>query len=528
MARKRFGAAFIATEEEGAKLTFQKLQHGGWELGYEPSPKAVELAERFNEEFVKPKAPILLAKGDTPNGIITTYPLNTNAASYSFLQQKYAKLRAIQLVGFSYKHGWHGFDEVQDATAFDFDNSLSTDEEEDINLENESDDEDCDFEIDDDEKIEDSAISWPRGLSDVKWFLKELPSGLIRDPYFGLGLNYDLRFIIDTVESIDSVETLSIFKGRGVSPTYSGRTYSISAKSFDEIRRTINRTHSAALDFANSEKMTYANNALLHPIDGKKYPLANPKYQKDSITRALGEAPRGQVRLSDSDQKVMVAAMKGAAKQLSQSKSREILELSNEIELVTLETLIERMKGMLSTKKSERDWQQFFQDNPFILRLAFGFPVLKMGDQVSVGGRKFDGSGDKIADFVVKAAATGNLGLIEIKTPQTELLTSKKPYRRDVYAPTWELSGAVSQVLDQANHLHRNLLALKDNSEDHSIEAFAINAVVIAGRNPTEKAERKSFEFYRNSLRSVLILTFDELLHKLEQLHEVLRPTTDA
>ncbi|MCL4670390.1 DUF4263 domain-containing protein [Burkholderia pseudomallei] len=185
------------------------------------------------------------------------------------------------------------------------------------------------------------------------------------------------------------------------------------------------------------------------------------------------------------------------------------------------------MANLLGKSKSERDWQQFFRDNPFILRLAFGFPVLKMGDQVSVGGRKFDGTGDKIADFVVKAAATGNLGLIEIKTPQTELLASKKVYRRDVYAPSWELSGAVSQVLDQANHLQRNLATLKDNSEDYSVEAFAINAVVIAGRNPTERAERKSFEFYRSSLRSVLVLTFDELLNKLQQLLEVLRPKSD-
>lgn len=541
MARKRFGPAFIATAAEDAKLVFQKLERGNWELRYEPAPKAIELAKRWNQKFIEPKEALLLAKGDTAKGVVTTYPLNTNAASPSFLLPKYDQLHAIELVGFTSDYGWYIFDDVDDVTFLDADDVTPLDTK-DTSLLEEVDAADWDAEnlaIFEDEYLtpgkesnadesDESESSWPRSLDELKEFFKELPSGFVRDPYFGLGLNYDLRFITDAVESIDGVRALVIIKGRKEQPAHAGSTYSISSKLFDEVRRAINRSHDAAVNFANSEKMAYANNTLLHPIDGAKYPLASPKYQKDSITRALGDTPQGQVRLSDSDQKVMVAAMKSAAKQLSRSKSREILELSNEIELVTLETLVERMRGMLSTKKSERDWQQFFQDNPFILRLAFGFPVLKMGDQVSVGGRKLDGSGDKIADFVVKAAATGNLGLIEIKTPQTGLLTSRRPYRADVYAPTWELSGAVSQVLDQANHLQRNLLTLKDNSDDYAIEAFAINAVVIAGRNPTEKAERKSFEFYRNSLRSVLILTFDELLYKLEQLHEVLRPAAGA
>jgi hypothetical protein len=329
------------------------------------------------------------------------------------------------------------------------------------------------------------------------------------------------------VERIEGVDTLSIFRGQGESPRHDGSTYSISARRFDEVRKAINRTHEAAVSFANSEKAVYTNNVLLHPLDGAKYPLKGPTYKKDSIVRLLGLAPREDIQLSAADQQVVVSTIKRATKQLTRSKTREMLELSNEIELVTLEALVTRLKDMLDKRKDEGDWQQFFNDNPFILRLAFGFPVLKMGEQFSVGGRKFDGTGDKIADFAVKAVATGNLGLIEIKTPHTELLSKKTAYRRDVYAPSWGLSGAVSQVLDQANHLLKNLANLKENSEDYRVEGFAINAVVIAGRSPTERAECKSFEFYRNSLRSVVILTFDELLHKLEQLLEALRPTAE-
>ncbi len=54
-------------------------------------------------------------------------------------------------------------------------------------------------------------------------------------------------------------------------------------------------------------------------------------------------------------------------------------------------------------------------------------------------------------------------------------------------------------------------------------EAYAIQCVVIAGKSPREPNTKKSFELYRNGLAGVLVLTFDELLLKLETLLELLR-----
>jgi hypothetical protein len=70
---------------------------------------------------------------------------------------------------------------------------------------------------------------------------------------------------------------------------------------------------------------------------------------------------------------------------------------------------------MVSKKLTESAWQRFFVDNPFVLCLAFRLPVVMLHGQVSVGGRRFSGSGDTISDFAVKAFASGNLSLIEIK-----------------------------------------------------------------------------------------------------------------
>jgi hypothetical protein len=46
------------------------------------------------------------------------------------------------------------------------------------------------------------------------------------------------------------------------------------------------------------------------------------------------------------------------------------------------------------------------------------------------------------------------------------------------------------------------------------------------GRNPDDQEKRKSFELFRNSQKSVQIITFYELKAKLEFLSELLGPPT--
>ncbi|KWV51992.1 hypothetical protein AS026_05325 [Rhizobium altiplani] len=145
-----------------------------------------------------------------------------------------------------------------------------------------------------------------------------------------------------------------------------------------------------------------------------------------------------------------------------------------------------------------------------------------IGDQFSVGGRQFSGKGDKISDFAVKAAASGNLALVEIKTPHTDLLEAK-PYRGGLFGPDREITGAVNQILDQRFQLQRSLPIMKDASGIYDVESYAIQGLIIAGMIPTGRDNLKSFELFRNGLKSVSIVTYDEMLAKLEFLYEVFR-----
>lgn len=198
-----------------------------------------------------------------------------------------------------------------------------------------------------------------------------------------------------------------------------------------------------------------------------------------------------------------------------------MIKLRNEIELVTLQDLIERFEEGLNKKLNENYWQKFFNENPFILSLAFGYPVTKYGEQVCVGGRTFSGAGDKIADFLVKNNLTNNTALIEIKTPDTQLL-NKTPYRGSVYTPSPDFSGSINQILDQKYKFQQEINQLKINSKAYDIESYSVSCLLIIGKTPEEADQKKSFELFRGNSKDIEIITFDELLEKLKQLYTFL------
>lgn len=189
---------------------------------------------------------------------------------------------------------------------------------------------------------------------------------------------------------------------------------------------------------------------------------------------------------------------------------------------MSLEELIQKFEEKLSKNLNENHWQKFISDNPFILRLAFGYPISVFGEQVSVGGGKFNNTGGKLADYVLKLGLYGNISIVEIKKPGSRLLENTA-YRGGVYAPSKDLSGSVTQVLDQKFWLHQEINQKKVRESINDLFAYAVQCIVIIGKSLEDQDRSKSFELYRNNLRDVFVITFDELLDKLRALHEFLK-----
>jgi hypothetical protein len=176
-------------------------------------------------------------------------------------------------------------------------------------------------------------------------------------------------------------------------------------------------------------------------------------------------------------------------------------------------------------KLNEGRWQALFNDNPFILNMAFGYPVIKVQEQASVGGRKISGTGEKITDFLIKNSMTSNTAIFEIKTPHTPIL-NKTPFRDGVYTPSTQLSGSINQALDQKYQFQMNIAQIKNSSRIYDIESYSVHCCLVVGTTPSEDDHVKSFELFRHNSKDVEIITFDELLEKLKQLNSFLKTET--
>lgn len=358
----------------------------------------------------------------------------------------------------------------------------------------------------------------PVDTDDILGLLESLPLGFIKDYDYGLGLQKDYRFIVDAIEELSDCTEIMIAEGISTGIGADPTIFNISYEDFEDARKSINRIARLVQDAAQSVKRTKTFNLFASLTGEVEKSIAIGKHP---ITRIVTRAAQGYELLNEADQEAVLDAVFQNTKAIADTKPEKLAKLHDEIELVALDSLIERYTVMLSQDLKESRWQSFFNENPFILSLAFGYPIIKVNDQASIGGRKLSGEGEKITDFLAKNSLTNNTALFEIKTPQTALL-NKKSYRGGVFIPSRELSGSINQVLDQKYQFQKDVARIKENSRIYDIESYAVHSCLIIGQTPKGTDEQKSFELFRRNSKDVQIVTFDELLEKLKQLHSFL------
>jgi hypothetical protein len=446
---------------------------------YQPSPETIRQAGKNVDDIKSYRKTLLWINGQ--DNFLVIYPINT-LSNDKFMQPKYAQVQSITLEGFDYQT--------------------------------------------------------PETIEEVKELLENLPSGFIKDYYYGLGLQKDYRFIIHAIERIDKINDLVISKStivwekrkntisrvtieRNTHINKDDHCYYLTYKDYDAIRKGISKITNTLQSDGRIDKSIFVYNALLNAINPTEYPEKHHPYKKDSLVKFISSNDMQQTVLSAADQDEIINLVSKNKKGIVKNNPQKLIKLRNEIELVTLQDLIERFEDGLNKKLKENYWQKFFNENPFILSLAFGYPVIKCGEQVCVGGRKFTGDGDKFADFLFKNNLTDNAALIEIKTPDTQLL-NKTPYRGSVYTPSPDFSGSINQILDQKYKFQQEICQLKVNTKCYDLESYFINCLLIIGKTPEESDQKKSFELFRGNSKDIEIITFDELLEKLKQLYTFL------
>jgi hypothetical protein len=207
-----------------------------------------------------------------------------------------------------------------------------------------------------------------------------------------------------------------------------------------------------------------------------------------------------------------------------------VLEALDARELAGLDAAagIARMQRFLREWESNREngsedyWHELLTTESWVIGQLLGAPFVIVGDEVFVGGKSFENREGRFADFLYKNKLTGNILIAEIKTPVAPLLGAR--YRQGVYPPSSELSGAVTQILDQ----RQTLVAYQHGLGLEKAAALPFNprTVVLAGdieRQGVVGERLNSFELFRNDLRGVEIVAFDEMAAKAEGLLELFR-----
>ena len=432
------------------------------------------------------------------------FPINTLSSCEAFLKPKYEKIRKITLTDGDPVLWVSGDDGESDR---DYTRSVTFGPTQPL-----------------DEDIHDSDIaSVPESEDQIIAILEDLPAAFTKDYDYGLGLARPYRFIVEAVEELSDCTEIAISKKGETRVDEAAGVFHIETSDFDTIRKILNATTNMGQIAGRSVKKAETYNYFAEILGLPPVALKMGRHRlRKLLTRAV---LNDDTNLSEEEQEKVFSIVTRNMRSISESRPERLMRLQNDLELANLESFIDRFHGMLEEGHGESVWQEFFDANPLILSLAFGYPVIKIGQQASVGGRKLFGRGEKITDFLMKNKMTNNAALVEIKTPGAKLV--KREFRGGVFSPSSVLAESIVQALDQRYQFQRDIFGIKGRNGIHDIETYAVQCCLVIGMIPEGEDEKKSFELFRENSKEVQVLTFDELLEKLVQLRDLLVSSED-
>lgn len=362
----------------------------------------------------------------------------------------------------------------------------------------------------------DSSEGLPQSAEEAVRELSTAPhSQLFDDPADGFGFikNLDpLRYGLAVLRNVDTIKLsfsgeLQIDDGILTMP----------AALLDQFRRAFERNRRLGRQEVRLANTHLVRNHLLSEIDPERFPRIVTDTSPGPFVQVRLDRTRRAASSGRADRISSVRAVRENLQHIASDMPRELFELHSEIERVTLAHMIESFENLLQQNLSEARWQRFFEDNIIILSMVFARPVRLLHTQFHAQGSGLDGAGSQVGDFLFAEHGTA-LAIVEIKKPGTELMLNSAYRNTQVFGPSAELSGAVTQVLYQQSSLRSHWLLHDRRPELEHSRPDSIRCVVVAGTLPTDEARRRSFDIFRNACKDVDVVTFDELLQKLRLL----------
>ena len=208
-------------------------------------------------------------------------------------------------------------------------------------------------------------------------------------------------------------------------------------------------------------------------------------------------------------------------KQVSFIKNEEEEYSKNiEIELEQFTTALDELKELLNDKEhTEVYWQKKICS---ILQLIYPKYILCKREMQFRGIDNYD----KKPDFVL-VDANGYIDILEIKKPDTQILTKQSSYRNN-YVPVKNLSGSIQQIekylvcLNKLDPDKNEFFSILQNSLPPNIKPIALNpqGILLLGRsNQFNDQQRHDFELIKRQYKHITdIMTYDDLVIRLENI----------
>ncbi len=187
---------------------------------------------------------------------------------------------------------------------------------------------------------------------------------------------------------------------------------------------------------------------------------------------------------------------------------------------------------LLAKKKCKVEglWQKYFEKNTWVFGYGLGYIFLSNLDKKKleqvVQGYSLFSHGKRVDALMKTRGIISNLCFVEIKTHETKLLSSQ-PYRSGCWAPSKELSGAISQIQGTvASTLDRftSKINIEDKNGDPTGEEifnYQPKSYLVIGsleefmtENGINRNKYRSFELFRKNIVNPEIITFDELYER--------------
>ncbi len=207
------------------------------------------------------------------------------------------------------------------------------------------------------------------------------------------------------------------------------------------------------------------------------------------------------------NKKVVISALKNL-------KKEDLDSFMALINITKFKNFLKVLQDNINVQQKEEFWHNVFIENRWALTQIFTSPTVYLLSKPYCGGKNINNIGGVYSDFLYKNSLTNNLVFLEIKTPFTKLIGPS--YRDDIYSISNDLTGAVNQIINQRNTYTTTFGPDKEKLL-HNIKCY-----IIIGKTESLLAEQlKSLEIYKSSLNGVEIITYTELITKIQSFIEV-------